>query len=49
MLSGGRNGSRMQRYYRDISTARTNVGLQYETFAQLFAQEHFGLDVGALA
>jgi 3-hydroxy-9,10-secoandrosta-1,3,5(10)-triene-9,17-dione monooxygenase len=46
---GGRNGSRMQRYYRDISTARTNIGLQYETFAQMFAQEHFGLGGGPLA
>jgi len=45
---GGRNGTRMQRYYRDFSTARTNIGLQYETFAQIFAQEHFGLDVGPL-
>lgn len=42
---GGRNGSRMQRYYRDISTARTNIGLQWETFATELAQEHFGVRV----
>lgn len=46
---GGRNGSRMQRYYRDMSTARTNVGLQWETFAQMFAQEHFDLSPAPLA
>jgi 3-hydroxy-9,10-secoandrosta-1,3,5(10)-triene-9,17-dione monooxygenase len=45
---GGTNGSRMQRYYRDISTARTNVGLQYETFAERYAQVHLGLDAGPL-
>lgn len=45
---GGRNGSRMQRYYRDISTARTNVGLQWETFATALAQEHFGLKADGL-
>ncbi len=43
---GGTNGSRMQRYYRDISTARTNIGLQWETFATDLAQEHFGVQVG---
>jgi 3-hydroxy-9,10-secoandrosta-1,3,5(10)-triene-9,17-dione monooxygenase len=41
---GGTNGTRMQRYYRDISTARTNVGLQHETFAERYAQVHFGLE-----
>ncbi|MFJ9005818.1 acyl-CoA dehydrogenase family protein [Streptomyces canus] len=45
---GGRNGSRMQRYYRDISTARTNVGLQWETFATALAQEHFDLGADSL-
>ncbi|WP_110239633.1 acyl-CoA dehydrogenase [Nocardioides gilvus] len=45
---GGTNGSRMQRYYRDISTARTNAGLQYENFAERSAQVHFGLDVSPL-
>ncbi|MGD9958375.1 acyl-CoA dehydrogenase family protein [Nocardioides sp.] len=45
---GGTNGSRMQRYYRDFSTARTNIGLQYESYAPRFAQAHFGLDVAAL-
>lgn len=41
---GGTNGSRMQRYYRDFSTARTNIGLQYEAYAPRFAQAHFRLD-----
>lgn len=40
---GGTNGTRMQRYYRDFSTARTNLGLQYETFAARYAREHFGI------
>lgn len=42
---GGRNGSRMQRYYRDMSTARTNIGLQWETFAGDLAKEHFDVRV----
>lgn len=43
---GGRNGTRMQRYYRDMSAARTNAGLQaVEVFAQMYAQEHFGLEI----
>ncbi len=42
---GARNGSRMQRYYRDFSTARTNIGLQYEPFATRVAAVHFGLDL----
>jgi 3-hydroxy-9,10-secoandrosta-1,3,5(10)-triene-9,17-dione monooxygenase len=46
---GGTNGSRMQRYYRDFSTARTNAGLQHEAFAQRYAQVHFGLEPSALA
>lgn len=45
---GARNGSRIQRYYRDISTARTNIGLQYETFAGNLAKTHFGLDADGL-
>jgi 3-hydroxy-9,10-secoandrosta-1,3,5(10)-triene-9,17-dione monooxygenase len=45
---GGTNGSRIQRYYRDFSTARTNVGLQYESYAPRYAQAHFGLDITAL-
>jgi 3-hydroxy-9,10-secoandrosta-1,3,5(10)-triene-9,17-dione monooxygenase len=46
---GGRNGSKMQRYYRDCSTARTNIGLQHESFAEVYAMQHFGLQVAALA
>lgn len=42
---GGSNGSKMQRYYRDISTARTNIGLQYEAYATVVAQQHFGLQL----
>ena len=46
---GARNGSRMQRYYRDYSTARTNIGLQYEPFATRIAAVHFGLESPRLA
>jgi 3-hydroxy-9,10-secoandrosta-1,3,5(10)-triene-9,17-dione monooxygenase len=46
---GGRNGSRMQRYYRDFSTARTNIGMQYETFAGMYGQQHLGVEVDGLA
>lgn len=46
---GGRNGSRMQRYYRDISTARTNIGLQFDTFAGFYGQQHLGVEVDRLA
>jgi 3-hydroxy-9,10-secoandrosta-1,3,5(10)-triene-9,17-dione monooxygenase len=45
---GGRQGSRMERYWRDFSTARTNAGLQYETFAQMYAKQHFGIEMGSL-
>ncbi len=45
---GGRQGSRMERYWRDFSTARTNAGLQYETFAQTYAKQHFGIAFGPL-
>jgi 3-hydroxy-9,10-secoandrosta-1,3,5(10)-triene-9,17-dione monooxygenase len=44
----GRQGSRMERYWRDFSTARTNAGLQYEAFAQTYAQQHFGIEFGSL-
>ncbi len=40
---GGRQGTRMERYWRDFSTARTNAGLSYETFAQTYAKQHFGI------
>lgn len=46
---GGRNGSRMQRYYRDFSTARTNIGLQFETYAGVYGQQHLGVEVDQLA
>jgi 3-hydroxy-9,10-secoandrosta-1,3,5(10)-triene-9,17-dione monooxygenase len=45
---GGRQGSRMDRYWRDFSTARTNAGLQYETFAQSYAKHHFGIELDSL-
>ena len=45
---GGRQGSRMDRYWRDFSTARTNAGLQYETFAQMYAKHHFGIELDSL-
>ncbi|MDR3473045.1 MAG: acyl-CoA dehydrogenase [Devosia sp.] len=45
---GGQNGTRMQRYYRDLSTARTNIGMQYETFAGMYAQQHLGIEVTRL-
>ncbi len=38
---GARNGSRIQRYYRDYSTARTNIGLQWEPFAERLSKLHF--------
>jgi 3-hydroxy-9,10-secoandrosta-1,3,5(10)-triene-9,17-dione monooxygenase len=44
----GRQGSRMERYWRDFSTARTNAGLQYETFAQSYAKHHFGIESESL-
>jgi 3-hydroxy-9,10-secoandrosta-1,3,5(10)-triene-9,17-dione monooxygenase len=44
----GRQGSRMERYWRDFSTARTNAGLQYEAFAQTYAKQHFGIEFGSL-
>ena len=45
---GGQNGTRMQRYFRDFSTARTNIGMQYETFAGMYAQQHLGIEVTRL-
>lgn len=45
---GGRNGTRMQRYYRDLSMARTNIGLQYESFAELVAKVHLGLETAGI-
>jgi 3-hydroxy-9,10-secoandrosta-1,3,5(10)-triene-9,17-dione monooxygenase len=45
---GGTNGSRMQRYYRDFSTARTNIGLQFETYAEIYGQQHLGVEVTPL-
>ncbi len=45
---GGRQGSVMERYWRDFSMARTNAGLQWENFAQMYAKEHFGIALDAL-
>jgi len=38
---GGRNGTRMQRYYRDFSTARTNMAPKLDMEAQTFAAAYF--------
>ena len=38
---GGRKASRIVRYYRDYSTARTNIGLQYEPYAERLSGVHF--------
>lgn len=46
--AGGQQGTRMERYWRDFSTARTNAGLQTATFAQMYAKQHFGIDAGSL-
>jgi 3-hydroxy-9,10-secoandrosta-1,3,5(10)-triene-9,17-dione monooxygenase len=40
--SAARNGSRLQRYYRDLSMARTQFAMQYENMAQVLARLHFG-------
>jgi 3-hydroxy-9,10-secoandrosta-1,3,5(10)-triene-9,17-dione monooxygenase len=40
---GARNGSRMQRYYRDFSMARTNVSPKTVLADQAFASDYFGL------
>ncbi len=40
---GARNGSRMQRYYRDFSMARTNVNPKTVLAEQAFASDYFGL------
>lgn len=37
-----RNGTRMQRYFRDISMARTNPGLQYERSAARLSMKKLG-------
>jgi 3-hydroxy-9,10-secoandrosta-1,3,5(10)-triene-9,17-dione monooxygenase len=38
---GARNGSRMQRYYRDFSMARTNMSAKLDMEAQNFAAAYF--------
>jgi 3-hydroxy-9,10-secoandrosta-1,3,5(10)-triene-9,17-dione monooxygenase len=38
---GGRNGARMQRYYRDFSMARTNMAPKFDMEAQAFAEAYF--------
>jgi 3-hydroxy-9,10-secoandrosta-1,3,5(10)-triene-9,17-dione monooxygenase len=38
---GGKNGTRMQRYFRDVSMARTNPGLQCELKAADLAKQLF--------
>ncbi|CAI7978361.1 conserved hypothetical protein [Frankia sp. Hr75.2] len=41
---GGRTKTRMQRYYRDVSTAMTNIVPKFGTSVAGFAAAHFGLD-----
>lgn len=41
---GGRNGSRINRYYRDYSMGRTNVFVDEEKFAEIFSKAYFGID-----
>lgn len=38
---GGRNGARMQRYYRDFSIARTNMAPKLDMEKQAFAEAYF--------
>lgn len=40
---GARNGSRMQRYYRDLSMARTNMSPKVHIAAESFASAYFEL------
>jgi 3-hydroxy-9,10-secoandrosta-1,3,5(10)-triene-9,17-dione monooxygenase len=39
--AAAKNGTRMQRYFRDISMARTNPGLQFELKAADLARQLF--------
>jgi len=41
--SAGKNGQRMQRYYRDLAMARTQFAAQYERSAEWLARDYFGL------
>jgi 3-hydroxy-9,10-secoandrosta-1,3,5(10)-triene-9,17-dione monooxygenase len=41
--SATRPGERLQRYFRDMSTIRTHVMMQYERTAENYARLHFGL------
>jgi 3-hydroxy-9,10-secoandrosta-1,3,5(10)-triene-9,17-dione monooxygenase len=41
--SATRPGERMQRYFRDMSTIRTHLTMQYDRTAENYARLHFGL------
>jgi len=41
--SAARRGSRLQRYYRDVSMYRTHIGAQYEVTATSAGRVHLGL------
>lgn len=43
--SGARDGSRMQRYWRDLCAFRSNGLHQFDFRAHALAQAHFGLPV----
>lgn len=40
--SAAKRGSRLQRYYRDVSTYRTHIGAQYEVYAASSARAYLG-------
>jgi len=41
--SAARPGERLQRYFRDMSTIRTHITMQYDRTAENYARLHFGL------
>jgi 3-hydroxy-9,10-secoandrosta-1,3,5(10)-triene-9,17-dione monooxygenase len=41
--TAGKNGQRMQRYYRDIAMSRTQFAAQFERSAEWLARDYFGL------
>jgi len=41
--SAARPGERMERYFRDMSTIRTHLTMQYDRTAENYARLHFGL------
>ena len=41
--TAGKDGQRMQRYFRDLGMARTQFAAQYERAAEWLARDYFGL------